>query len=106
MYTSKKTTLVSISAILVIGGAVYFAKPRKAEAPITAPLTAPLVVQDTRQVDQPSTTTLQEPTKDSSSVEIIDYLVDDLTKNESQAAEAVIDKPTPTQAEIMIGTNF
>lgn len=102
---STKTIIITACGILLIGGAVYFTTQKKdTDVPPTVSTAQPTVqAVETKEV---AATIAQEPTKDSSSDQIIDYLVDDLTRNETGAAEATLDAAVPTQSDITINTNF
>jgi hypothetical protein len=103
----KKTFLLSFFGVLVIGGTLYFSSPQKSKAPV---VTSPALVQVSQdeKIQQPSMVpTSTEPSKDASTEEIVDYLVDGVTDDETSATEKIIDDSVATStADVAISTNF
>lgn len=105
MPTSTKTIIVGLCGILLIGGAVYFAKPKSIEklSDNTGTTQEPIKTAP-QQTEQMANT--QEPTPESSSDAIVDYIADTLTENETQAVTEVINAGVPVESDVVIGTNF
>ena len=101
---STKTIVVSLIGVILIGGAIYFTMSQKSSKVTT--LTTP--IQTTQKENSTSTETQStpEPTKNSSSNEIIDYIVDGQSSDEIKAAEASIDTSSSATVEPTISTNF
>jgi hypothetical protein len=102
---SSKIALYA-GALVVIAGVSWYvlASPNTPQVAQT-PTQQPIATQPTQQV----TPEVTEPTKTSSSDQIIDYLVDDVTKAETAEAKASIDSQAPTSqadAASAINTNF
>lgn len=104
---STKTIIITACGILLIGGAVYFATQKKAtDVPPAPTVTTEQPAVQAVETKEATNIVAQEPTKDTSSDQIIDYLVDDLTRNETSAVEATIDAGVPAQSDVTISTNF
>ncbi len=105
MSTSTKTIIVSLCGVLLIGGAVYFAKPKSPEKLSDNKITEQEPVKTPPQPVEKKEST-QEPTAVSSSDAIVDYIADTLTENETQAVTEVINAGAPVESDVVIGTNF
>ncbi len=104
---STKTILLSSLAIIVIGGAVLFSSPKKVNdtpAPSQQAVSANTQNQQLMHIDEQAGT--PEPKASASSDEIIDYLIDDLTKDETKATESMIDTVPNATSDVSISTNF
>lgn len=96
---NNKGLITALIIIIILGGVIYFTLPQKAQV-----------------TEATGTTTTEEtvgaiasPTSQSSSEEIIDFIVNDLTSDETKAAEATIDSTLPSsQSEVAasLQTNF
>lgn len=95
MSTNTKTIIWSISGLIVIAGALYFniiKNPREG-----------MMQENKTSTGNESV----EPAKNASNEEIIDYLVDYMTKDGTSSAEASMDSTTPSsQTASNVNTNF
>jgi hypothetical protein len=96
---STKSIIITLVGIIVIGGATYFAMSKKQN-----PLPANISPVSTTQNE--IVTPVKEPTKDASTDEIIDYLVDTQSEEEMKAAKATLDTSPTSLDEPTISTNF
>jgi hypothetical protein len=106
---STKTFLFALFGIIVISGAVYFAPPKKIQEKVADTFQQQKALTKISEGKASSSAPLfsQEPSKNSSSGEIIDYIVDGLIKDEMTAVEKVMDTLTlPLSKEATISTNF
>ena len=101
---STKTTFLAVIGILIISSAVYFSAPKKASnTSLTNPLSAtrgeaPTTSEETLSVM---------PKSSASSEEIIDYLVDGLSEDETRSTQIVLDtSELPAHENVVISTNF
>jgi len=102
---STNKVLISLCAVIIIGGAVFFTMSKKiSDKPMdVTPVQASN--QGTSQVANTQVTS--EPAKDASSDAIVDYLVDGLSSDVTSSAKATVDTPTPSSQEApTIQTNF
>ncbi len=102
MSSSLKTILASLGAIIIIASAVYFSKPKEIEQ--LAPSTRS--TQKASQVPRNIYENKPEPDPRTSSSDIIDYLVDGLTKSETETLTSLLEATTSEQSYITISTNF
>jgi hypothetical protein len=83
---STKNIIISLIGVILIGGSVYFSMSKKqAVQPVQTP---PVTTTNTE--NTASQSVVVEPTQNASTDEIIDYIVDGQTKEESQAAQATL----------------
>lgn len=95
--THKGIILVLVLGIVILGG-VYIAIPKKMDSAPTVTSTA-----TTDEVpNKEASTTDSEPKKDTSSDQIVDYLVDTLSGEETDSAKATIDKAVPASTDTSI----
>lgn len=107
MPISTKTIIMSLFGIIIIGSAVYFAKPKQVVEVQPVQVTEKVVEAPISPEAQTSPSLVVTPTQDASNDQIIDYIVDGLTTDEMNAARATISSSTPgSQADLTIGTNF
>lgn len=99
---STKTIIISLLGVILIGGAVYFSMSKNNDTAVTQ--NQPVTTTNTPTADTTSVT--QEPTKDTSTDGIIDYIVDGQSGDEMRAAQTSLDAPLSTEAEPTINTNF
>lgn len=94
------------AAVLVIAGASWYVLSSPEMPPVAqAPAQTEATTQSTPQAEQQA----PEPTKTSSNDQIIDYVVDGITKAESASAKQAIDAQVPaSQADqaAALNTNF
>lgn len=107
MPTSTKTIIMSLCGLIIIGSAVYFAKPKQVVQVQPVQVTEKVVEAPIAPATQTSPSLVAAPTQDASNDQIIDYIVDGLTADEMNAARATISSSTPgSQIDLTIGTNF
>lgn len=99
---STKNIIISLVGVIIISGSVYFSMSKKQT---TQPAQTPPVT-TTNTENNASQSAVVEPTQNASTDEIIDYLVDVQTKEESQAVQATLDTPATSASEPTINTNF
>lgn len=102
---STKAIIFSLVGVIVIGSAIFFAMKGNMSVVVT---TEPLPVQITKEETPNVGDSLAvEPTTNSTNDEIIDYLVDGQSHDETVVAKATIDSvaPAPFQ-EPITSTNF
>lgn len=103
---SIKTTLLSIFAILVIGGAIYSVPSKKIKEDAKYSPTFAQVSHTTPPQETTLKATSTEPTRDATPDQIINYLIDDITSSEISETEKIIEGSTYSPTEITLSTNF
>ncbi len=101
---STKTIITSLVGVIVLGSIVYFTMKGKDPVVVT---TAPLPVQIVKEETPQGDVAVVEPNKNSTSDEIIDYLVDGQSKDETITLKASLDAAAPAALqEPVMSTNF
>lgn len=100
---STKQILITLVGIIIIGGALYLSMSKKNTENVAT--TAPVTI-DKNEITTSKDLTM-EPSKNASNDEIIDYIVDGQSSDETTAAEASLKtSSTATVEEPTISTNF
>lgn len=95
---NNKGLISALVIIIILGCVVYFTLPKNEKG---AEQTG------TNTSEQTSLGGPNTPTSQSSNEEIVDFIIDDLAKEETSAAEATIDSPaSQPEASVNINTNF
>lgn len=96
---STKKILLALGAVIIIGGAIYFASTKN--------VGDFMMKSENTSTMQGGASTTPQPTKEATSESIIDYLIDGIAGDDTKAAEASIDQTTPaSQGEANLNTNF
>ena len=101
---STKTIITSLVGVIIVGSIIYFTMKGKDPVAVT---TEPVPVQIVKEETPQGETAVVGPTKNASTNEIIDYLIDGQSRDETTAAKATVDAiaPSPLQ-EPVTSTNF
>lgn len=101
---STKATLLAGIGILIISSVIYFSAPKKAkDISLVSPVGTPRDEALTTSRETLSTM----PKNSASSEEIIDYLVDGLSEEETRLTQTVLDtSELPANENVVISTNF
>ncbi|MBP6888893.1 MAG: hypothetical protein KBC21_04330 [Candidatus Pacebacteria bacterium] len=94
---TTKGMIAALLAVIAIGGVIYFSLPKDKGIDVTPTGT-------TSETPSATAPTKQDPTTTSSNDAIVDYIVDDLTTDETKAAEATIDASVPPSQENVAGS--
>jgi hypothetical protein len=97
---STKNIIFSLVGVIVIGGAIYFSMSKKS-TDIEIKTMPPVSATQTEKKE-----IIQEPAKDASTDQIIDYIVDGQSGDETRAAQASLETSATAEAEPTINTNF
>lgn len=104
---SSKTILISLCAVIIIGGALYVAISQKSSTNNNVAIETPPVQTQAEVPAQKEETVVTAPKADASTDVIIDYLVDGQTSNETKTVQATLDASIPsTTQDSTINTNF
>lgn len=108
---SKNILLIAVFGIIIIGGSVYYATNNKQSLPIQktreAAINVPAEKITATTTNNDISDVASSPKKDAQSDEIIDYIVDGLSSDESKTIDMTLAATSSgTQEEPVIGTNF
>lgn len=102
---STKSVIISLLGVIVIGGAMYFSMGHSSNKIIMEDSSSIRTSKESTSLAEGKGVAL-EPGKNASNDEIIDYIVDGQTNNETKAAEASLETSSSVEAEPTIVTNF
>ena len=111
---SKRTIIIAIVGVIALIAVVYLTNPKKNSTGI---LTPPSSLQENTTVQEENNSNLgqnqvppspiKEPSATAGADEIIDYIVDGITSNETNAVNQVIESTSATpSSDVSISTNF
>jgi hypothetical protein len=96
---SHKKLILALVSIIILGGITYLALPKK------DPMVQPTGITTSEESSQASAS----PTSTSSNEAILDFMINDLTKEETAAALKTLDESSPSsssEASAQLETNF